>query len=130
MFDSHERNLFLVDKKDWYCDKCKNQYFEQQTAKLTESQKETGFPELEGTAKTISWGVKVRDELIKKVSYLKSSLNFATEDEKILSDSAFDQFMREWQEITTAKWWIDNRRMNVKNISTRIKEISDAIKEK
>jgi len=23
LFESHEKNMFLVDKKDWYCEKCK-----------------------------------------------------------------------------------------------------------
>ncbi|MEZ4549469.1 MAG: hypothetical protein R2874_03055 [Desulfobacterales bacterium] len=27
LFDTHEKNLFVVDKKDWYCDGCKKEYF-------------------------------------------------------------------------------------------------------
>ncbi|MBU1340051.1 MAG: hypothetical protein KKE44_12785 [Proteobacteria bacterium] len=34
LFESHEKNLFLADKKNWYCDACKTQYFEKQTSGL------------------------------------------------------------------------------------------------
>lgn len=127
LFDSHERNLFMVDKKSWHCDKCKKQYFKQQTAKLTGAQKESGFPELQGSEKSISWAVKIRGELINKANYLKSSLTFENEDEKARSDSAFDQFFREWQDIKMAKWWIDHRKMNVRDISLKIEEIEKLI---
>lgn len=123
LFDSHERNLFLVDKKDWYCDKCKKQYFQEQTAKLTDAQKETGFPKLEGSEKRVSWAVKIRGEMINKVNYLKSSLNIEAENEKAASDKAFDQFLQEWKTITDAKWWIDNRTMNVRDISIKIQAL-------
>ncbi len=128
LFESHEKNLFLADKKDWYCEKCKKEYFDQQTAALTKTQKAIGFPELEGTPKMISWAAKIRGDLIKKVDYLKQSLTFESDDEKKLSDKAFDMFMKEWQKNIEAKWWIDNRQINVRDISKGIGEISDSIK--
>lgn len=124
MFESHEKNLFLADKKDWYCDACKKEYFEKQTSKLTESHKEIGFPELEGTDKRISWAVKIRAELLNKVNFLKNSLQFKDDREKEKSDQAFALFLLEWQKETDAKWWIDNRRMTVRDISNRLKEIA------
>jgi hypothetical protein len=129
LFDSHERNLFVVDNKDWYCVKCKKDYYGQQTAKRAEVQKETGFAERKGSAKRISWAVKIRGELINKLNYLRSSLNFKTEDEKALSDKAFEKMISEWQQKTEAKWWIDNRKMTVRDIAIKIKEISESKKE-
>ena len=128
LFESHQKNLFVADKKDWYCDTCKKDYFDKQTKDLTEAQKNLGFSELNGTAKQISWGVKVRGDLVKKVDYLKQSLKFDTEDEKAESGKVFDMFMNEWNKQTEAKWWIDNRRMNIRDISKRIAELSDSIK--
>ena len=128
LFESHEKNLFLVDKRDWYCDKCKKEYFDQQTNELTKAQKASGFSELEGTPKQVSWGVKVRGDLIKKIDYLQQSLKFESDDEKEQSDKVFNVFMNEWQEKTEAKWWIDNRQMNIRDISKRIAEISETMK--
>lgn len=128
LFESHQKNLFLVDHKHWYCDKCKKEYLDQQTAKLKASQKEGGFCELEGSAKRISWAVKIRKELMNKVNYLKSSLKFETDDEKALSDEAFDIFIKEWQALKEAKWWIDHRNMNVRDISLKIQEITKTLK--
>jgi hypothetical protein len=125
LFESHEKNLFLADKKYWYCDKCKKEYFQKQTAKLVEEQQAVGFPELEGSQKMIAWAVKIRAELIAKVDYLKNSLKPEDDDEKLLSDKAFEIFLREWKEKKDAKWWIDNRKMNVRDVSNRIKEISE-----
>lgn len=123
LFDSHEKNLWLVDNKDWYCEPCKAEYFEKQTSELTQSHAKIGFPELAGTVKQISWAVKIRAELINKVDFLKQSLTFNDDAQKRESDLAFDQFLQEWQEETKAKWWIDNRRITVRNISDRVKEI-------
>lgn len=127
LFDSHEKNLFVVDKKDWFCDKCKKDYFKAETEKRLEEQKTIGFSELTGTDKSVSWGTKIREELINKVNYLKDSLSFDLEEEKELSDKAFEQFFSEWHQQTAAKWWIDNRRMNVRDISGRIAEIKKEI---
>ena len=128
LFDSHEKNLFIVDKKDWFCEKCKNDYFQAETDKRNLEQKEIGFSELTGTAKTISWATKIREEMINKVNYLKQSLSFDDEEDKTISDKAFEVFFSEWHQQTTAKWWIDNRRMNVRDISTRIAEITKEAK--
>jgi hypothetical protein len=117
-----------VDKKDWYCDACKNEYFEQQTAKLTKSHAKIGFSALEGTPKRISWAEKIRAELIHKVDFLKESLKFSEDKEKETSDMAFNLFLLEWQKHTDAKWWIDNRRTTVRDISDKIKEITETIK--
>ena len=38
LFESHEKNLILVDKKDWYCDTCKKEYFKNQALKLSKKQ--------------------------------------------------------------------------------------------
>jgi len=113
LFDSHE---------------CKNDYFQAETDKRNLEQKEIGFSELTGTAKTISWATKIREEMINKVNYLKQSLSFDDEEDKVVSDKAFEVFFSEWYEQTTAKWWIDNRRMNVRDISTRIAEITKEAK--
>lgn len=128
LFENHEKNLFLVDKKDWYCQACKQEYFEKQTSRLAQAHAEIGFPELEGTPKRISWAEKIRAELINKVDFLQKSLQFNDDEEKEKSDRTFGLFLMEWQKETDAKWWIDNRKMTVRNISDRIKEISDHIK--
>ena len=67
LFESHEKNLFLVDKRDWYCDKCKKAYFNKQTETLSKAHQDIGFPVLTGTDKMVSWGEKIRAELINKV---------------------------------------------------------------
>lgn len=128
LFDSHEKNLFVADKKDWYCDICKKAYFNRKTAELTGQQQDKGFPELTGTDKTISWAVKIRGELLQKVDYLQKSLKFASDAEKELSAKAFEMFFDEWRQSTDAKWWIDRRTMNVRDISQRIADLSAAIK--
>ncbi len=128
LFESHERNLFLVDKKDWYCDKCKTAYARRQTAQLSQAHQEIGFPELTGSAKMLTWAEKVRAELINKVNYLKQNITHADAAAEKLSNDAFDSFFMEWQAQTSAKWWIDNRRMTVRDISKRIAEISASLK--
>ena len=128
LFESHEKNLFVAAKKDWYCDTCKADYFEKQTSKLTESNKELGFPELEGTQKQISWAEKIRAELINKVDFLQKSLSFEDDTEKQISDTAFKMFLMEWHKESQAKWWVDNRRTTVRDISNRVKEITEDIK--
>jgi len=128
LFESHEKNLFLVDKKDWYCEKCKEAYFRKQTEKLSKAHQDIGYPELEGTGKMVSWAEKIRAELINKLKYLKESLKFETEDEKKMSDKAFEAFLKEWRDETAAKWWIDHREMKVRDISKKISEISEALK--
>jgi len=130
LFESHEKNLFLVDKKDWYCEKCKKEYFKEQTNKLSGAHQAIGFPKLNGSWKMVSWAEKIRAELIGKVDYLKKSLRFENDYEKELSGKAFDMFFKEWQEQTEAKWWIDHRKMTVRNISKRVAEISELIKKK
>jgi hypothetical protein len=128
LFESHEKNLFLADKKDWYCEKCKKGYFNEQTTKLTNEQQAIGFPELDGSDKMISWAVKIRGELINKVVYLKKSLRFENDDEKTLSDQGFNLLFLEWGQETGAKWWIDHRKMTVRDISRRLAEITASIK--
>jgi hypothetical protein len=125
--DNLEKCLWLVDNKDWYCDACKKKYFEQKTAMLSEAHARLGFPQLTGTPKTITWAEKIRAELINKVNYLNSSLNHEDEDAKALSDKAFQLFFQEWQNKINAKWWINNRTTNVRDISVRIKEITDTL---
>jgi len=128
LFESHEKNLFLVDKKYWYCEKCKKEYFKKQTAELVEEHQAIGFLELEGSQKMVSWAVKLRGEMISKVDYLRKSLKFENDDAKALSDKAFEMLHKEWQEKTDAKWWVDHRRMNVRDISKRVEEIKESIK--
>jgi len=130
LFESHEKNLFLVDKKYWYCEKCKKEYFGKQTAELAKAHQDIGFPELKGTRKMVSWAEKIRGELINKVDYLRKNLKFENDDQRELFDKAFGLFFKEWQEKTEAKWWIDHRKMTVRDISKRIEEISESIKEK
>jgi len=127
LFDSHEKNLFVVDKKEWYCDTCKKDFFDKQTIKHMETQKKIGFSELTGTQKMVSWAVKIRAELLNKVDFYKKSLTFNTDHEKELSEKSFELLLNEWQEKNTAKWWIDNKRMNIRDISTRIKELSETL---
>jgi len=128
LFENHEKNLFLVDKKDWYCETCKKEYFNQQTKRLTKEQKTLGFQDLEGSLKSVSWAVKIRGELINKVDYLRQSLIFKNNDEKTLSEKAFAMFLAEWQKETDATWWIDHRKMAVRDISQKIQELSETIK--
>ena len=128
LFDSHEKNLFVADKKDWYCEKCKKEYFKKQTTELSNAHKSIGFQELQGSEKMISWAEKIRGEMVNKVNYLKQSLTFKNDDEKAMSDKAFEEFFAKWYTETEAKWWIDNRRMNVRDISNQITAISEEIK--
>jgi len=86
LFESHEKNLWLVDKKDWYCETCKTEPFEKQTSKLAKSHAKIGFPTLIGTPKRVSWAEKIRADLINKVSFLKQSLVFNDDKEKETSD--------------------------------------------
>ncbi|MBU8911928.1 MAG: hypothetical protein KOO65_11720 [Desulfobacterales bacterium] len=116
-----------MDKKDWYCETCKTEYFEKQTSKLAKSHAKIGFPALIGTPKRVSWAEKIRAELINKVNFLKKSLVFKNDKEKEISDLAFNLFLQEWQEKTEAKWWIDNRKMTVLNISDRIKNLAGSL---
>jgi hypothetical protein len=128
LFENHEKNLFLVDKKDWYCAACRKEFGRQQTAKLSQAHRDIGLPELTGSSKMLTWAEKIRAELINKVNYLKQSLKHDTDAEKDLSEKAFAIFFQEWQTRTEAKWWIDNRKMTVRDISNRISEISDTLK--
>lgn len=128
LFDSHEKNLFMVDKKEWFCDSCKNNYLKAKTEKKAEEQKKIGFSLLTGTPKTISWGTDIRAQMINKANYLKNSLSFENDSEQTFSDKAFEIFFQEWQEHTDAKWWIDNRKMNVRDISLRLEEIKKEMK--
>lgn len=130
LFESHQKNLFLVDKKDWYCEKCKKEYFTEQSKKLAKAHQAIGFPEFNGSWKMVSWAEKIRAELIGKVDYLRKTLKFENDDEEKRSGKAFDIFFKEWQQKTEAKWWIDHRKMTVRNISQRIAEISESIKKK
>lgn len=128
LFESHSKNLFLVDKRDWYCEKCKKEFAASQTSKLSQAHQAIGFPELTGTRKMITWAEKIRAELINKVDYLRKSLRIEDEDEKALSEKAFELFFKEWQAETAAKWWIDNRKMTVRNISKRVAELTESIR--
>ena len=128
LFEGHEKNLFLVDKKDWYCEKCKREYFSGQSKKLAKVHQSIGFSELNGSWKMVSWAEKIRAELINKVDYLKKNLKFENDDEKGLYRKAFDMFFKEWQGKTEAKWWIDHRKMTVRNISKRLSEIAESIR--
>jgi hypothetical protein len=65
--------------------------------------------------------------VINKANYLNAILNYEDEDAKALSDNAFPLFFQEWQKETDAKWWIDNRTTNVRDISIRIKKITDTL---
>ena len=129
LFDNYEKCLWLVDNKDWYCDSCKKDYLDKKTAALSKANARLGFPQLTGTPKRIAWAEKIRAELINKVNYLNQSLTHEDEDAKALSKKAFLLFSQEWQKITDAKWWIDNRTTTVRDISIRIKEISDTLSE-
>ena len=122
LFESHEKNLFLVDKKDWYCEKCKKEYFKAKTERLTKDQKTAGFGELTGTDKMVSWAIKIRSDLLKKVDYLKSTLKFDDEAKKEASDKAFDMLFAQWQAETEAKWWIDHRNMTVRDITKQVEK--------
>lgn len=127
LFDTHEKNLFLVDKKNWFCESCKKEYFAKQTRKLTDEHKDFGFQELTGSQKMVSWAVKIRSDMLNKVKYLRESLTFENDQAKEKSDRAFDLFLTEWQAETDAKWWIDHRTMNVRDISKRIEELLQTI---
>jgi len=85
-----------------------------------------GFPALIGTPKRISWAEKIRADLINKVNFLKKSLVFNDDKEKETSDLTFNLFLQEWQEKTDAKWWIDNRKITVRDISDRIKKLASS----
>ncbi len=127
LFESHEKNLFLVDKRDWYCEKCKKEFAASQTEKLTRAHQDIGFPELTGTRKMITWAEKIRAELINKVDYLRKNMRIEDLDAQTLNEQAFERFFAEWQAESTAKWWIDNRKMTVRDISTRVAEITRSL---
>jgi hypothetical protein len=123
LFDSHEKNLFVVDKKDWYCETCKKKYFAEQAELRTKAQASNGFPQIVGTEKMVSWAVKIREDLLKKVDYLQKSLTFGDEAEKQASEKGFARLLEEWRKDTDAKWWVDHRSMTVRDISKRIAEL-------
>ncbi len=123
LFDSREKALFLVDKKDWYCEKCKKAYLEKKAADLSKNSRGLGYPALKGSGKMVSWAEKIRSDLINKVNYLRQNLRFETDKEQELSEKALEIFHKEWQEEKDAKWWIDNRNMTVRDISARIEAI-------
>jgi hypothetical protein len=127
MYDSREKCLWLVDNKDWYCDSCKKEYLDKKTETLSKANASLGFPQLTGTPKRVAWAEKIRAELINKTNYLNQSLKHEDEDAKALSDKAFQLFFQEWQKEKDAKWWIDHRATNVRDISIRIKEIMDTL---
>jgi hypothetical protein len=129
LFDSHEKNLFVAAKKDWYCDECKKAYFKKQTSALSKTHQDIGFAELEGTEKMISWAETIRAELINKVNYLNQSLTFSNAAEKQISDKAFEQLFNQWQAEKNAKWWIDNRKMTVRDISSQIAKFAEKIRQ-
>ena len=124
LFEGHEKNLWLVGNKDWYCESCKAEYFDKQTSQLTKAHKEKGFPELTGTPKRVSWAEKIRAELLNKLGFLKERLTFDDEKEKAASDQAFDLLLKAWQEHTDAKWRIENRRMTVRDIALSLEKFS------
>jgi hypothetical protein len=105
-----------VDKKDWYCEKCKKDYFDRQSREMARDQEEKGFPPLTGTTKMVSWGLKIRMDLLKKVDYYRQTMSFADSAEEQRADRAFSLLMDRWCQETRAKWWIDHRRMTVKDI--------------
>jgi hypothetical protein len=123
LFDSHEKNLFVADKKDWYCEPCKKKYFAEQARLRTLAQESSGFPQLTGTDKMVAWAVKIREDLMKKVDYLQKSLTFKDETEKKASEKGFAGLFEEWRKETSAKWWIDHRNMTVRDISKHVAEI-------
>ena len=127
LFDSHAKNLFVVDKKDWYCETCKNEYFQAQTIELSTASQAMGFSQLKGTLKMVAWAEKIRSELIGKTEYLKKSLKFDNTTHRQVTDTAFKQFYKEWQAETSAKWWIDHRKMTVRDISKKLAEITAGI---
>jgi len=128
LFESHAKNLFLVDKRDWYCDKCKKAYADSQTAKLSQAHQAIGLPELTGTRKMKTWAEKIRAELINKVNYLQESLRIEDAGEQEISRQAFEQFFDEWRQETAAKWCIDNRKMTVRDISQRVATLAESIR--
>lgn len=128
LFESHAKNLFLVDKRDWYCEKCKKGYAATQTAKLSQAHQALGFPELNGTRKMITWAEKIRAELINKVNYLQDSLRIEDVAEQDISRQAFEQFFDRWRQETAAQWWIDNRKMTVSDISQRVAALAESIR--
>lgn len=129
LFNSHEKNLFVVDKKDWYCEECKRAFLRKKADKHSKASQAIGFSELTGTDKSVTWAEKIRADLINKVKYLKDSLSFDNGEAKALSDRAFDLFFQEWFERGAAQWWIDNRRMTVRDISKRVGEIKKLLEE-
>lgn len=124
LFESHEKNLFVADKKDWYCDACKKAYFQKQTAEITGAQQEQGFPPLAGTGKMVSWAVKIRAEMMQKLDYFRKSLTFTDDAEKVIAAKAVERLLDEWRQVTDAKWWIDRRTMNVRDMSQKIQALA------
>lgn len=127
MFDSHEKNLYMVDHRKWYCDRCKQAYFAKQAETLSSAHRALGFAQLAGTPKQISWAEKIRAELINKVEYLKNSQTFETVAAQQRSDRAFELFLNEWRAIDDAKWWIENRNTTVRDISKKVAVFSTSI---
>ncbi|MFO8049022.1 MAG: hypothetical protein R6U29_08320 [Desulfosudaceae bacterium] len=124
LFESHEKNLFLVDRKDWYCEACKKEYARRQTEKLTAAHESRGFPPLTGTRKMIVWAEKIRADMLNKADIWQERLTFADEASRTRHQQAFALLMREWQQRTEAKWWIDNRRMTVRDMARRVEQLA------
>ena len=124
LFESHEKNLFLVDRKDWYCDDCKQEYARQQTEKLTAAHGERGFSPLTGTRKMIVWAEKIRAEMLNKLDIWQERLTFADAAAQERHQQGVARLLEEWRSETTAKWWIDHRRMTVRDMSRRVEELA------
>ncbi|MCP3925671.1 MAG: hypothetical protein GY714_24145 [Desulfobacterales bacterium] len=128
MFDSHDRNLYLVDNKHWFCDKCKKDFFSKQTAELQEKNTLKGFLELEGSDKSISWAEKLRSEMMNKFEIYKQTVTHQSDEDKELFEKANEIFLSEWFATKDAKWWIDNKKMNVRDMRLKIEFIIEEIK--
>jgi hypothetical protein len=124
LFEDHDKNLWLVGNKDWYCKTCTAEYLDKQTSKLTKAHASMGFPPLKGTPKRISWAEKIRAELLNKVNFLKERLTFDDPKAKKASDRAFNLLLQKWQSQNDAKWWIDNRSMTVRDISESVQKLT------
>lgn len=62
--------------------------------------------------------------MLNKVNFLRERLVFDDEKEKEISERGFNLLLQEWQGHTDAKWWVDNRKMTVRDISDSVEKIT------
>lgn len=93
-YEDRERRIAWLEDQE--CEQCRRE-------KATESAKERGLADLEGTEKQIAWANTIRGNAYKALDSLKQ---FAQNDP---ARAMVEVWSGKMGEKKSAKWWIDNR---------------------